>query len=167
MTNIPSSSGKLSIWKPLIISSSIIRENVPHALSEIPDVFTDFRKSVEPLRSNGRMPIGTIPSTLPPAPNNVPPQSHPFWIPQTAEELIDVLQKPLFEKPDVSLFAFPDGSTYAHFFVEGSTAANERIVYSLPSGAGSAYKGTRNGLLGTDFSTKLRAYLAYGCISAG
>lgn len=36
----------------------------------------------------------------------------------------------------------------------------------MKSGAASAYKDTRNGLLGPDFSTKLSAWLALGCITA-
>ena len=60
----------------------------------------------------------------------------------------------------------PSGVESAHPFGGGSTAGHERVVHLIESGAMSAYKDTRNGLLGLDFSTKLAAWLALGCITA-
>jgi deoxyribodipyrimidine photo-lyase len=54
----------------------------------------------------------------------------------------------------------------AHPFTGGETLGLERINHLIVSGAMSSYKDTRNGLLGLDFSTKLSAYLAFGCITA-
>lgn len=128
-------------------------------------MFTAFRKGVEPLRYTARLPL-KIPTSLPPIPDGVPEQPHPFTIPSDLEQLIAALQKPLLEKPDVQLPPFPEGTQSAHPFEGGSKAAHERISHLLRSCAASSYKDTRNGLLGTEFSTKLSAYLAHGCISA-
>ncbi|OCB85959.1 cryptochrome [Sanghuangporus baumii] len=146
-------------------STLICRKDVPYPISELPDVFTSFKKSVEPLRANARVAIEGIPS-IPPLPIGMPPQTAPFLIPGALDDFINALQKPLLEKPDVPLISFPEGTRSAHSFVGGSTAAHERIAHLLSSGAASRYKDTRNGLLGEDFSTKLSAYLAHGCISA-
>jgi deoxyribodipyrimidine photo-lyase len=42
----------------------------------------------------------------------------------------------------------------------------KRLEYLIKSGNASLYKSSRNGLLGVDYSTKLSAYLAQGCITA-
>ena len=61
---------------------------------------------------------------------------------------------------------FPSGVTSAHPFDGGCTTGQKRIQSLLGSGSMTKYKDTRNGLLGTDFSTKLSAWLALGCITA-
>ena len=50
----------------------------------------------------------------------------------------------------------------------GETAAHRRIDHYIANGHGrlTTYKETRNGLVGVDYSTKLSAYLASGCITA-
>lgn len=117
------------------------------------------------MRGTARLPFKTS-TSLPPIPESIPDQSRPFAIPSNLEKLIQVLQKPLLDKPDVRLPAFPVGTESAHSLEGGSKAAHERVGHLVQSGAASSYKNTRNGLLGTDFSTKLSAYLAHGCISA-
>jgi len=129
-------------------------------------VFTNFRKTVEPLRH-------TIPAALPaptsmhPLPPNIPPQAEPFRIPPTLDGLVSALQAPL---KDLGLqgkpLEFPEGARSAHPFVGGEMQAQQRMRHLISSGAASNYKDTRNGLLGSDFSTKLSAYLSHGCISA-
>jgi deoxyribodipyrimidine photo-lyase len=62
--------------------------------------------------------------------------------------------------------SYPEGAKSAHPFVGGSKPGHERIRHLIESGSMTTYKDTRNGLLGLDFSTKLSAWLAMGCISA-
>ena len=64
-------------------------------------MFSDFRKSLEPLRENARMPVSeTI--KLPPFPTNcIPPQSPPLIIPNNITELVSALLKPLQEGCDL------------------------------------------------------------------
>lgn len=60
----------------------------------------------------------------------------------------------------------PEDAESAHPFLGGETNAQNRLTHLVSSGAASSYADTRNGLLGTDFSTKLSAYLAMGCVTA-
>ncbi|PNY24419.1 cryptochrome DASH, mitochondrial [Tolypocladium capitatum] len=135
---------------------------------DLPDVFTTYRKLREPLRERPRK---VLPrpgkSSLPPLPSeaSIPPQHRPFGVPDTLDDLEARLLRPL----DALLShppEFPDGARSAHPFRGGETRARQRLCHLVESGAMTAYKDTRNGLLGEDFSTKLSAYLALGCISA-
>ncbi|KND92837.1 putative cryptochrome DASH, mitochondrial [Tolypocladium ophioglossoides CBS 100239] len=137
---------------------------------DLPDVFTTYRKSQEPLRERPRK---VLPrpgkSSLPPLPDeaSIPPQHRPFSVPDTLD--LDGLEARLLQPLDTVLSnppKFPDGAQSAHPFRGGETRARERLCHLVESGAMTAYLDTRNGLLGQDFSTKLSAYLALGCISA-
>ncbi|KAI1617769.1 deoxyribodipyrimidine photo-lyase, partial [Exophiala viscosa] len=134
--------------------------------SELPDVFTSYRKSVEPLRDAPRKIIPAPPS-LPSMPTSIPLQSGPFSIPDTYEKLESALMKPLLEKPPLdNPPVFPSEVKSAHPFSGGCTTGIKRVESLIASGSMTRYKDTRNGLLGTDFSTKLSAWLALGCITA-
>jgi len=134
--------------------------------SDLPDVFTSYRKSVEPLREAPRRPIPAT-SSLPPVPSDLPLHTDPFSIPETYEELESKLMKPLKASPLLpNPLPFPAGVQSAHPFRGGSSEGLKRIRSLISSSAMSQYKDTRNGLLGTDFSTKLSAWLALGCITA-
>lgn len=75
--------------------------------------------------------------------------------------------KPLRDNPPLpDSPSFPAGVKSAHPFRGGSSDGLRRIQSLIASGAMTHYKDTRNGLLGTDFSTKLSAWLALGCVTA-
>ncbi len=100
-------------------------------------------------------------------PESIPPSQAPFVIPDSSEEIISALLKPLdsslgLEKPP----EWPEGTRSAHPYRGGEREGHERIRHLITSGSMTTYKDTRNGLLGTDFSTKLSAWLALGCITA-
>ncbi|PNS14878.1 hypothetical protein CAC42_2107 [Sphaceloma murrayae] len=133
---------------------------------ELSDVFTSFRKTVEPLREAPRKTL-PAPQQLLPLPSTIPPQFDPFTIPTTLKDLITALHAPLsptMQLPDMP--TLPPNVSSAHPFIGGSATGHDRISHLLTSGSMSAYKDTRNGLLGEDFSTKLSAWLALGCITA-
>lgn len=133
---------------------------------DLSDVFTTYRKQVEPLRSAPRKEL-PAPKTLPPLPDFVPEQAAPFAIPDTLGDLVAALHKPLDSGNQLTdLPKFPQGAKSAHPFRGGSKAGQDRVSHLIESGSMTAYKDTRNGLLGLDFSTKLSAWLALGCISA-
>ncbi|KAH7879300.1 deoxyribodipyrimidine photo-lyase [Lentinula edodes] len=134
--------------------------------AQVPDVFTSFRKSFEPLRDNIRVPHCSTHSNLPPIPPKVPTQAAPFTIPTSLDDFISSLQKPVQDCGLGPPVLKPQGASTAHPFIGGETSAHERILHLLVSGSLSTYKDTRNGLLGEDFSTKLSAYLALGCVTA-
>ena len=134
--------------------------------SDLPDVFTSYRKSVEPLRDAPRK-ILPLPSSLPGMPSFIPSSSAPFSVPDTYEGLETALLKPLKDSPPLPKPpAFPPRVKSAHPYQGGTAGGLKRIQSLIGSGAMTRYKDTRNGLLGTDFSTKLSAWLALGCITA-
>ncbi|KAF2669504.1 cryptochrome [Microthyrium microscopicum] len=142
-----------------------------NGMSNLPDIFTTFRKALEPLRERPRQPH-PVPTELPPFPTttSIPPIRREFTEPSTKKQLIQGLLKPLGDSIGLSSTPMPpadDIETYsAHPFEGGETHAMKRVETLMESGSMSAYKDTRNGLVGTEFSTKLSGYLAIGSISA-
>ena len=133
---------------------------------ELPDVFTSFRKQVEPLRE---APRGTVPAPrkLPPLPPTIPIQPTPFTIPTTLNDTIVCLTKPL--KPSLGLSdppRWPANAKSAHPFQGGESNGHNRLEHLVTTGSMTTYKDSRNGMIGLDFSTKLSAWLALGCITA-
>ena len=61
---------------------------------------------------------------------------------------------------------WPKDAKSAHPFEGGETSIHKRIKHLVTTGNMSTYKDTRNGTLGEDFSTKLSAWLALGCVTA-
>ncbi|OTA93422.1 hypothetical protein M434DRAFT_43756, partial [Hypoxylon sp. CO27-5] len=135
---------------------------------DLPDVFTTYRKMMEPLREKPRKTLSTpLKDTLPKSVENskIPSQTSPFEIPSLYDGFEEALLRPingvLSEVPP-----FPEGATSAHPFRGGEDSALSRLEHLIKSGSVLSYKTSRNGLLGADFSTKLSAYLAQGCITA-
>lgn len=124
---------------------------------------------VEPLREAPRAVLPTpTKDSLPPLPpaSAIPSQHAPFVIPSSYADLESALITPV---SDVSLPnppQMPSDTQSAHPFLGGAKTGHDRIQHLISSSSMTAYKDTRNGLLGTDFSTKLSAWLALGCITA-
>ena len=129
-------------------------------------MFTSFRKTVEPIREAPRKCLST-PTSLPPLPSHIPAQFEPFTIPDQFDSLIEKLTAPLTPSLGIpNTPSWPSGTESAHPYLGGSESGHDRIKHLIESGSVSRYKDTRNGLLGLDFSTKLSAWLAQGCITA-
>ncbi|KAH7075807.1 DNA photolyase, FAD-binding/Cryptochrome [Paraphoma chrysanthemicola] len=138
------------------------------SISDLPNVYTTYRKPLEPLRDRPRNTLPT-PTQLPPLPPDIPPQRAPFKIPTSEEGLLKALLAPLQEDPTYCLKtppSWPKDVQSAHPFKGGETNGQDRIKHLVSTGAMSTYKATRNGMLGLDFSTKLSAFLAQGHITA-
>ena len=121
-------------------------DDIPMDIDSIPQVFTVFRKKCEK--------YSTIKSCIP-EPVILDKKSlltAPFTIP-TLEELGFAS----FETPTHAAFPFLGGT---------SSALNRITDYFWKSGRLSFYKQTRNGLLGTDYSSKFSPWLANGSLSA-
>jgi deoxyribodipyrimidine photo-lyase len=120
------------------------KEDLPFAIAQLPDVFTSFRKKMEKL-SKVEAPL--------PAPNRIssPKELKPTILPS--------LQ-------DLGLEA-PEGDSRAVLsFKGGSKAAWQRLkAYFWEGDHLKAYKQTRNGLVGADYSSKFSPWLASGSIS--
>lgn len=97
--------------------------------------------------------------------SHIPSQQAPLTIPSKYDELEAALLSPIRNfLPDIP--EFPPGAESAHPFSGGEASAHERLRHLIKEGLMYSYKETRNGLVGTTYSTKLSAYLAQGCITA-
>ena len=121
-------------------------DDIPYDdFSSIPNVFTSFRKKCE---ANSKVrPITTLPNKMP------------------SENLIDTKTKtPTLN--DLGLDNYTNHINTAFPFKGGELEALKRIQhYFWETKKLSFYKKTRNGLIGTDYSSKLSAWLANGSIS--
>jgi deoxyribodipyrimidine photo-lyase len=82
-------------------------------VKDLSDVFTTYRKQVEPLRSAPRKEL-PAPKSLPPLPDFVPEQKAPFAIPGSLESIIAALHKPLDSGEQLAnLPRFPEGAKSA------------------------------------------------------
>lgn len=120
-------------------------EDLPFSISHIPEVFTVFRKKTEketPVRTLFKVPDSI---TLPP--DSFADQWPPDELWQEVKSLKTHQQ---------SSFPFPGGETEAlkrlQFYFHDSNLVN-------------SYKETRNGLLGTEYSSKFSPWLAMGSLS--
>lgn len=141
------------------------RDNGLKKPSDLHDVFTSYRKSQEPLRERPRQPLAKPQKGQLPVLPQLPPQQHPFVEVTSYDDMEKRLLQPLGE-PLPNGPSYPKEAVSAHPFEGGETNALDRLQYLIKSGGMTAYTDTRNGLVGADFSTKLSAYLALGCVSA-
>lgn len=121
-------------------------DSLPFEIEDLPESFSAFRRSVEK--------SCTIPKAL------AAPISLPGWpeAPRGFPPLKAVCAQAYHWQPD---------ERQAVVYVGGENAAGERLQHYIWRQNGPAkYKKTRNGLLGADFSTRVSAWLARGCLSA-
>jgi deoxyribodipyrimidine photo-lyase len=121
--------------------------DLPYAVvSNIPEVFTTFRKKCE--KYSKVRPTISRPSAKP------------------SENLLSD-KTPVPNLSDLGFIPFEPHPNTAFPFKGGENTALERIQeYFWDTGKLAFYKRTRNGLLGTDYSSKLSPWLANGSISA-
>jgi deoxyribodipyrimidine photo-lyase len=120
-------------------------DDIPMAVSSIPEVFTVFRKKCEK-QSKVRPPL--------PLPEAMPPEN----LLTSTPKLPTLAELGYENSPNDSRTAIP--------FVGGETAAWSRIQeYFWETKQLSYYKKTRNGLLGKKYSSKLSLWMAFGSIS--
>lgn len=112
---------------------------------EIPEVFTVFRKKGE---------AKVLVRKCLPSPNAFPENNYFQTEPIPSLEDLGYLS---LEIPSHTAFPFKGGTKAAHKRIQHYFWETKKL---------STYKLTRNGLVGTDYSSKLSAWLALGCISA-
>lgn len=126
--------------------SSLLRpEQLPFELINLPDVFTRFRQQIEH--------AGCEPDAPMPSPERLP--LCPVLVPAGTEtHTVNPVAEPRSSFPyHESAFSGAEQSALAHV---------QRYFHSeLPQ----HYKSTRNGLMGSDYSTKLSPWLAIGALS--
>ncbi|QYJ68904.1 DASH family cryptochrome [Flavobacterium litorale] len=119
-------------------------EDLPFPLRGIPDVFTTFRKKIE--KEAGIRPVFDKPETI-------------------ASPIISETKLPTL--PDLGLTPLTPDSRGVMPFKGGETEGLQRLNhYIFGTEAIATYKETRNGLVGSDYSSKFSAWLAMGCLSA-
>jgi deoxyribodipyrimidine photo-lyase len=113
--------------------------------NQIPEVFTNFRKHLEK--------------------NCV--IRHEALSPRANQNIIQTEQTSIPPLKDLGLETFKTHSISAFPFLGGETYALKRLKhYFFETKNLGVYKTTRNGLMGTDFSSKFSPWLANGCLSA-
>ena len=134
--------GKL-IWHESESFTLFNESDLPFSIDQLPDGFTPFRKKIE----KAIKPIQVSEKVL--------TKSKRF-----PEQIRNINSDPL---PEISEFVSP----IEHMIHKGGEQAARLQLdfYCHQSKHLSQYKETRNGLDGWDFSSKLSAYLAQGCIS--
>jgi deoxyribodipyrimidine photo-lyase len=121
-------------------------EDIPYQLEEIPRVFTEFRKKCE--KESSIRVLKKIEPVLPKA------------------NLVDnITSIPTIK--DLGLEEFTTSTKTAFPFKGGENEALKRLEnYFFETKKLGFYKKTRNGLIGTDYSSKFSAWLANGSISS-
>lgn len=120
-------------------------EDLPFQPKQLPDVYTEFRKRVEG-RASIRQCFPT-PSSLKPLPENIEEGQLPT---------LAALGLSAPENNPHSAFPFPGGE---------SSGLQRLHDYLWSTDHVSSYKETRNGMIGSDYSTKFSPWLAHGCLS--
>lgn len=121
-------------------------KDISYGFKDIPEVYTQFRKKVEKESAVRKC------FTLPRKKGNANLLSAPSKIPSLQD-----LGLENFKKDPCSAFSFQGGEDAAWQRLESYFWKTKNLSH---------YKKTRNGLLGTDYSSKLSAWLANGSISA-
>lgn len=118
-------------------------QDLPFALKDIPDVFTNFRKRIE--KESTIREVFLKPSNI----------KSPF---------IEELCLPSIE--ELGLNEVIKDCRAAIDFKGGETEGYKRLnTYLFETQAISSYKETRNGMIGENYSTKFSAWLGLGCLS--
>lgn len=119
-------------------------DNLPFDLNRVPEVFTQFRKKVER--------DCTVEVTF----------STPEQLPSLPVGAVGAL--PTLEDLGLSAPDYDDRAVLK--FEGGETAGLQRLQhYVWDADCLKSYKQTRNGMVGADYSSKLSAWLAMGCLS--
>lgn len=150
---------KLDIQSEFIWDNTMFHiDDLPFSnISEIPDVFTSFRKKIESKKTPVRscLPIPDIPELK----YHLEKEDTFCSLNQLGisdEDIENLKKQDQSHSKDQKLLSF-DG---------GETAGNARInEYIFENDCLKEYKETRNGLLGKNYSSKFSAWLAYGCVS--
>jgi len=132
---------------PTLYDAADLSFNLP----ALPEVFTSFRRLLEKHAVPVQIPIDA-PAVLPPLPDGIVCPA----IPSPAQLGYDVIACD-------ARSAFP--FTEQHWRA-GEESAREHLREYLTSHTVDSYKATRNGLIGTSFSSKFSPWLALGNISA-
>jgi deoxyribodipyrimidine photo-lyase len=134
-----------TVWQSTLMAP----DQLPFEPHDVPDAFSSFRRAVERHASAPAKPI-PVPTRMPALPPN------PSQDPQTS-------QLNTYAALDDPRSAFPWSQAAFH---GGERAALAHLAQYCSRGLPHSYKATRNGLYGSDYSTKWSPWLATGALSA-
>jgi deoxyribodipyrimidine photo-lyase len=140
-----------SVWQ----SSLLDPADLPFAAVQLPELFTAFRQAVER--------AGVVPPAPLPYLSQVPglPAASPEWAALVAHWRPDVPSNEPVVNEIRSSFPY-----HAPEFSGGEGAAMRHLARYFDRKLAHTYKATRNGLTGTDYSSKFSPWLASGALSA-
>ncbi|XP_045130719.1 cryptochrome DASH-like isoform X1 [Portunus trituberculatus] len=121
------------------------RADIPFPVSRVPDTYTGFRKAVE-AQSLVRAPL-VMPDSMKP----LPPDIDVGQLPTLAQ--LGVKEQSIDRR---TAFPFSGGESHGLARLRQYLWETDNVF---------TYKETRNGLLGSDYSTKFSPWLAHGCLS--
>ena len=130
-------------WQSTLINPA----DLPFAVAELQEVFTAFRQAVEKANVTPRSPI-------------LPPRYFPAASALAMQQHSTPASSPSACPARLSSFPFADAP-----FHGSEAAALDHVARYFQSGLPAKYKATRNGLMGTAYSTKLSPWLAVGALS--
>ncbi|MDJ0624875.1 MAG: DASH family cryptochrome [Candidatus Caenarcaniphilales bacterium] len=135
-------------------------EYLPFQIADLPDIFTVFRNRVE--RESKIEPLSIVPNSLEffsakDSINSFKTKLLELDYSQAIPQIDDLIPSELIRT---------ESNKSAIKFAGGESKALKRLNYYLwQSKKVNNYKKTRNGMLGSDYSTKFSAWLANGCLS--
>jgi len=135
-----------TLWQ----STMLHPDDLPFQARDLPDVFSAFRNRVELDSIQPRSPVAA-PLTLPPLPDTFPSKNSISLIPMPEHTKADARSSFPYHQPA---------------FAGGETAAQAHLDRYLSLKLAHSYKETRNGLTGTEYSSKFSPWLAAGAMSA-
>ncbi len=137
-------------------------DDLPFKVADTPAVFSVFRKQVE--RTWAVRPVVDAPAQLDAAPEERLPEA--LLVQQLDPAAADALDQLGYSAEEQERLSLRPGWT-AFPFEGGESAALKRLQdYCHISGPLRRYKETRNGLLGSEYSSKFSPWLANGSLSA-
>ncbi|MFZ6848768.1 DASH family cryptochrome [Undibacterium sp. RuRC25W] len=135
-------------WQSSLLSPA----DLPFKPTQLPEVFTQFRTTIEK--------AGVLPLAPCAAPASIPP------LPAQFSEIVSRWHKPVMPcptRPKDQRSSFP---YFDEQFSGAASAAKAHLDQYLARKLAHTYKQTRNQLTGVDYSTKFSPWLACGAISA-
>jgi deoxyribodipyrimidine photo-lyase len=149
----------VQVWQ----SSLLAPADLPFAPARVPDVFTAFRHGVETAGAHPEQPC-LAPDSLPPMPTMVEHDAAgDAWRATTGVKHVATGDASLGASANDARSSFP---YWQPAFAAGETAAQGHLQRYFDAGLARCYKTTRNGLSGTDYSSKFSPWLATGALSA-
>lgn len=146
-------------------STMLAPDDLPFSPQALPAVFTAFRQHVEQAGTPPRKAL-PAPQALPPWPARSGLWAQPITADAGADHTLHLGHTPLRALSALPADARSSFPCHLPAFAPGERGAQAHLAQYCARRLPHSYKATRNGLSGTDFSSKLSPWLATGALSA-